>query len=351
MGVVERAESVGSSGMGSRRLGLEAYVYVTLMVVLGSTTAAAARIATREWPVSVFPVFRFLVSGLCLLPFAGIGLGGVRRMFRADWRLLFLAAAFCVPINQAFFLTASRIGPTSHVGIFYATTPLVVLISAWLSRMERVDLSRLSGVLVSVAGIALVGIGSLLGAGMPLEESRATFIADALLIGAVLSWGLYVAASKPLVERHGAIPSLAATFLLGALMCLPFGLATEGAWASLANLSLPSWLTLAFLGVFITPVSQACQNLAMKRMDASQVANFSNLSPLLTVVWGVVFFGETLTPYFMVGGLLTLVGIVWTGWPRAEARSAERVPVAPFREPRLWASPQVDDVALGEAVS
>ena len=73
---------------------------------------------------------------------------------------LLATAALCVPINQGFFLTAARLGPTSHVGIFYATCPLVVLLLAWTMRMERPDRRRLWGVLASVAGIVVIGIGN-----------------------------------------------------------------------------------------------------------------------------------------------------------------------------------------------
>jgi drug/metabolite transporter (DMT)-like permease len=63
------------------------------------------------------------------------------------------------------------------------------------------------------------------------------------------------------------------------------------------------------------------QNLSLRRLDASQVATFSNAAPILTVIWGVWFFHETLSPALIVGGLLTLGGIVWTGRPRARHAS------------------------------
>ena len=54
-------------------------------------------------------------------------------------------------------------------------------------------------------------------------------LADLLLVGAVLSWGGYIAVSKPLVERHGALPALAATFLVGCLLSVtPGGLDVAG---------------------------------------------------------------------------------------------------------------------------
>jgi drug/metabolite transporter (DMT)-like permease len=68
----------------------------------------------------------------------------------------------------------------------------------------------------------------------------------------------------------------------------------------------------------------ACQNLAVRPLDASQVANFSNISPILTVTWGAWLFGEAMTPSLIVGGALTLAGVVWTGRSRPQpARSEE----------------------------
>ncbi|MGO9471346.1 MAG: DMT family transporter, partial [Isosphaeraceae bacterium] len=155
-----------AGGVGRVRLGMDVrgYFYLVLMVVLGSTTAAAARLAVRELPIALLPVVRFGVAGLCVLPMIR-GRGSLRKLVREDWPWLVVAAAMCVPVNQGFFLTAARLGPTSHVGIFYATAPLVVLLGAWTLRTEPPDLGRLWGVLASVLGIIVVGVGNLWGGG------------------------------------------------------------------------------------------------------------------------------------------------------------------------------------------
>ena len=106
-------------------------------------------------------MLRFGLAALCLGPLVWAK-GGLGRLIRQDgWRLV-LAAALCVPINQGFFLGATKLGLTSHVGLFYATCPLVVLLLAWGFRMERPDFGRLTGVLLSVAGIVVIGIRPLL---------------------------------------------------------------------------------------------------------------------------------------------------------------------------------------------
>ena len=57
--------------------------------------------------------------------------------------------------------------------------------------------------------------------------------------------------------------------------------------------------------------------------DPWREATFSNVAPVLTVVWGVLFFHEVLSPALVVGGLLTLGGVIWTSRPApSSARAA-----------------------------
>ncbi len=344
---VARAGNAGASDPAEaarRPVDAQAYLHVVLMVLFGSTTAPAAKFIVHSLPLSLIPVLRFGLACLCLVPLVGMK-GGIGRLIRQDgWRLV-LAAVLCVPLNQGFFLSATKLGLTSHVGLFYATCPLVVLLLAWGFRMERPDFARLTGVLLSVAGIVVIGIGHYLeNHSQGGAVARSVVLSDLLLIGAVVSWGGYIAVSKPLVVRHGAMTVLAGTVLVGCVLAAPFAFLELPSLSSLSQVPLSAWLALLFLGLVITPFAWAYQNLALRSFDASQVATFSNASPVLTVVWGMWLFGEVLTPTLVLGGAMTLGGIYWAcrpkrRGPRAEvvrhegvvrrsAESTERIPVA-----------------------
>jgi drug/metabolite transporter (DMT)-like permease len=307
---------------------LRGYVYLGIMILVGSTTSPLAKLVVSQLPVSLVPLLRFGFAGVCLIPFSG-GLGPLKELVRQDWRRLAVVAACCVPINQWFFLNAARLGTNSHVGLFYATVPLVVWVLAWQLGHERLDLSRLGGILASIGGVVVIGLGNLLGGGSSSpEQTRAVMLSDILLVGAVISWGAYVALSRPLVLRHGALPVLAGTFLFGFLLQIPIALASATQWPSMLRLATSSsWISLVVLAGLITPLNLALQNLSLRRLDASQVATFSNVAPVLTVVWGVWFFHEALSPALVVGGLLTLGGVIWT------SRPAPASPPVPPRAP------------------
>lgn len=302
---------------------LRGYAYLCLMVLLGSTTSPLAKVAVSELPVGLLPLLRFGFASICLIPFLS-DRAAVGRLLRQDGPRLALVALLCVPINQGFFLNAARLGPNSHVGLFYAVCPLIVWVLAWVLGHERLDLTRLSGVLASIAGVTIIGLGNLWwGDGGSAAEARSVLLADLLLVGAVLSWGGYLTLSKPLIQRHGALPVLAGTFLVGCAFEVPIALATLPGWLPMiGTASTSAWISLAILALFITPVNLALQNLSLRRLDASQVATFSNVAPILTVVWGIWFFHERLTFALVVGGLLTLGGIAWTSRPQQPAAIA-----------------------------
>jgi drug/metabolite transporter (DMT)-like permease len=302
----------GGSG---RLLGYEPgdWLILGLMVLIGSSTAPAAKFAVRELPVGLLPLVRFGVAGLCLLPVACRG-GALGRMLREDRGRLLLAAALCVPINQTFFLNGARLAPTSHVALIYAACPLVVLILASIVGQERPDPGRLIGVLASILGIAVIALDNVRRGG---AAGSAVLQGDLLTIGAVISWGAYLTVSKRLIARHGALPALAGTFLVGATLDLPIALVTLPGWTPLADASLFAWRGLAYLTLVVTMLGLACQNQAMRRLEASQVATVGNAAPVLTVVWGIWLFQEAVTPALILGGALTLGGILWTSRPRS----------------------------------
>jgi drug/metabolite transporter (DMT)-like permease len=280
------------------------------MVLIGSSTATAAKFAVADLPVALLPIVRFGGAGLALLPLVW-GRGALRRLVREDAPALLAAALLCVPINQAFFLNGTRLAPTTHVGLIYATCPLIVLALAVLAGQERLASSRLAGIALSVAGALVIALGAF--AQPSGARGGASVLAgDLLLVGAVASWGAYLTINKRLVRRHAAVPVLVATFLLGALLSVPLAGLSLHEWpARLATARPAAWWGLGYLTLIVSVLGLACQNVALRRLDASHVATVGNLAPALTVLWGVWLLGEGVSPSLIAGGALTLAGVAW----------------------------------------
>lgn len=323
------AGSEPGGGAAGRAADIRAVGCVALAVLILSSTPVAAKYVVRGLPVGLIPLVRFGGAGLILGPIFLRG-GALGRMVRLDWRRLLLAGAFCVPINQGFFLAGARYAPAGHIGLIYAACPLVVLALAWLLGQERLAGVRVVGVAASIAGVALVAAENL---GRADAAGRDALRGDLLEVVAVVAWGIYLTVNKPLVARHGALPVLAATFLVGAGLDLPLALASYPTWPPLAEAGAAAWLALAYMVTVISVGGLAFQNLAMRWFDASQVATFGNISPLLTVLWGCLLFGERVAPIAAVGGALVVVGILWAGRPARKPAPRPRPVPARLVEP------------------
>jgi drug/metabolite transporter (DMT)-like permease len=309
----------GESGF-DERAGADpvAYAFLAMMVLTTSTTATAAKFAVRELPTGLVPLVRFGTAGLVLLPLVWKS-ESFRRLLRLDRARLLMAAALCVPINQLFFLNGTKLAPTTHVALIYAAVPLVVLALATAIGQERLSPGRLFSVVTSVAGVAVIALGNL---GDVSNESRDAMLGDLLEVFAVIAWGGYIIASKPLIARYGSLPTLAGTFLVGAMLDLPIAVAT-GRWDTLGGVSPTAWMALVYLVLVASIAGLLFQNLALSRLDASQVATFGNLSTLLTMLWGHLLFNERLTPALALGGGLVMLGLL------GASRPAGRPTIAP----------------------
>jgi drug/metabolite transporter (DMT)-like permease len=246
-------------------------------------------------------------------------------MFRQDRRLLLWTTLFCIPINQAFFLHGVQQAPTSHAALIYAICPLVVLFLAVALGEERLEMTRLTGVAISVLGVIVIGLGNFWMGG---SARNAVLRGDLLILGAVVSWGFYLTLNKWLVERHGALPALAGTFVLGCAVQLLVAALTTVRWPVWSSISWTAWQAVFYLAFVASGMGLVFQNLAIHRMDASQVATANNAGPILTVGWGILFFQEQLSAALIVGGIMTLGGILWTAWSRTEYVGDRRPEIA-----------------------
>ncbi len=153
------------------------------------------------WAVAMF---RFITGSLTL--FILMKLTGKRVELEPVDRWRFVTLAFlAVPVNQITFLTGIHYTPASHPALMYATTPAwVLLLAIWL-RVEKLRWWKSAGIALAMIGVAILFAGEL------LSFRRENVFGDLLILVAVLSWSLYTALGKPIVERYG---SLETTFLV-----------------------------------------------------------------------------------------------------------------------------------------
>jgi len=180
----------------------------------------------------------------------------------------------------------------------------VYLYSAALGR-ERLAARTLLGVGVAFAGVAVL----LLGRG--LRAAAGPMIGDLLILGAVSAWVLYTTEGKPFVAEYGSVRATGWSMVAASLWVLPLG-PLFVRFPQLLGASSMAIAGIFYLALMTSVVAYVLWYFALARMEASRVAVFSNLGPVLTAIGAWVFQGEKLTWEIFLGGLLVLVGVRFT---------------------------------------
>ncbi len=298
------AEAIRAEGTPPVSSRIVVYLAVVLHVMIGAGTYLVAKRAIAEFGPIALLVCRFTVSAglfaIILLTTAGPVLPPRRALIR-----ILLLGLLAGPTNQGLFFIGLARSTPAHAALLYALTPLgVYLYSVALGR-ERI----LGRVMVGI-GIAFLGVTVLL-LGRGLAAAQGPLFGDLLILGAVLGWVLYTAEGKPFAAEYGSVRATAWSMIAASLWIFP--LAPFFVRPAEVLAATPVAIGgIFYLALMTSVVSYMLWYFALARMEASKVAVFSNLGPVLTAIGAWVFQGERVSWEIFVGGLLVLIGVRFT---------------------------------------
>jgi drug/metabolite transporter (DMT)-like permease len=189
-------------------------------------------------------------------------------------------------------------------GWLVGLTPIwSALLSAWTLR-ERFGPVKLLGLALGFAGaVVVVTRGGAAPLGLPSTRG------DLLILASTLNWALYTVLGHGTLKRLGPMRATAGAMLFGWLMLLPI-LVRAGAFRDYARLSPAGWAGVLFLGIACSGLGYLFWYRALARIEASRVAAFLYLEPLVTLGAAVAMLREPVSAATVLGGLLLLGGVV-----------------------------------------
>jgi drug/metabolite transporter (DMT)-like permease len=132
---------------------------------------------------------------------------------------------------------------------------------------------------------------------------------DLLVVASTFTWTIYTLLGRGTLRRLGSASATTAAMTMGWAMMIPFFVAGAG-WHEYRSLSPTALIAIGFLGVGCSGLGYLFWYAALERIDASQVAAFLYLEPLVTVVAAVLLLGESVAVTTIVGGSLVLLGVL-----------------------------------------
>lgn len=279
---------------GERRVALMAFF--ALVVVWGSSFAAI-KVGLDYTPPVLFAGLRTLFGGL-IITLAAIVWAG-RPEFGGGLPAVSVSALFNVCLFIGLQTFAVLYLPSGSAAVLIYLQPILVGFMAWMLLGEGLSATKLLGLGLGFSGVVAVSAGSLSG-----ELSLLGVVCGVL---AALSWAVGTVHFKRFGSQGSTLWFVAGSFLLGGGVLTALGLLME------------PFSGIRWTGVFVASLlytSVAGSGLAwvlwlglVAAGEASRVAAYVFFVPLVSVVVGALFLGETLSYTLTLGTVLVVAGI------------------------------------------
>jgi drug/metabolite transporter (DMT)-like permease len=268
-------------------------------------------------PVSL-NFWRWTTALLILLPLSIAQLRRHRALLLQQWKLILVLGATGVAAFHTSVYLALTTTPAVNALMFLSIAPMVIALVSWLAFRDTITSRQALGIFISLVGALVVIARGDLSVLLALRFNPG----DLWMLAAVPLWAVY---SVLLKRRPAELPQLTlltATVIAGVGLLLPLYLwQLWQLWhGETMVVNAPNLLGLLYIAVFASVVAFLCWNRGVAALGPTKAGMFTYLMPVFGAVLAVLFLGEPIALYHVLGAVFVLAGIALTNRGFAHAR-------------------------------
>lgn len=257
-------------------------------------------ITEQHMSVTILITIRLAIASLVMVP--ALALTRKLQRIRKEDIKWFLLLALCEPFIYHLCETSGvQLVSGSLASVVIATIPLFVPFGMWIAYRERISLPLTIGVVLSLAGIAVMLIG---GEGLTGNLQGLLFLSGAVVIAVV-----YTLFLVKIVKRYHPLVITTWQNVIGLIYFLPLMFALDGTALPLLSWSPKMLLLLLGLGLFCSTLAYAGYNYGVRNLGASQACIFNNAIPVFSLLAALAIGQETFSWTHLLGMVIVISGV------------------------------------------
>jgi len=276
--------------------------FAALYLIWGSTYLGI-RFAIETIPPFLMAGTRFLIAGLIMYAIAWSQ--GIGRSSWANWRTsLIIGACLLLGGNSGVTISEKYID-SGLAAVVVAVVPIYIVVIGWATGMAPRPTPI---VWLGLVG-GFVGVGILFGPALRFSSSDGSHPAIGMSILLVSSFIWSAGSLYSRAAKHAASPFLTAAqqMICGGLLLLLTGVLTgELRRFYPESMSILSVASFAYLVIIGAVVGYTAYIWLLRHCDPAKVATYAYVNPIVAVLLGAVFAGETLSMRTLVAASLII---------------------------------------------
>jgi drug/metabolite transporter (DMT)-like permease len=266
--------------------------FAALYIIWGSTYLGI-RFAIESIPPLLMAGTRFFLAGVIM--FAIARWQGAPKSSFAEWRTAFVIGACLLFFGNGGVTVAEQWVATGLASLLVATVPIYIALLAWLTgsapRPRPLVMLGLAGGFIGVGILVSPALGA-----APAAGSHHAGLGMVILLFGSLVWSIGSLYSRQVHNSAPPFLSSAQTMLCGGALMMIAGFARgEPRDFDLHKVTALSLGAFAYLVLIGAVVGYTAYIWLLRHCDPSKVATYAYVNPVVAVLLGSFFAGETLT--------------------------------------------------------
>ena len=243
---------------------------------------------------------RVMIASLFLLPL--LAARGQLPALRQHWKLSFTVGVLNSAIPFACLSWALLSISTGLSALINATVPLFGAAIAWWWLGDKLQGSRVLGLVIGFAGVALLALFRDTGAGH--AEGASGWLAILACLTACFFYGLSASFTRRFLPGVPSLVLATGSQLGASLALLPL---TWWAWPAEAAPA-QAWGAVIALGVVCTGLAYVIFFRLIERTGPSRALSVTYAIPMFAILYGVLLLGESVTLWMGICGAIIMLG-------------------------------------------
>jgi len=284
---------------------IKAYIMLVCATLFWAGNFMVGKFAFLENIPPMSLVFlRWSLVWLILLPFTYKEIIRHKDTIITNLPLLFFLAFTSVGLFNTFTYLSLVHTQVINASLFNTAIPAAIIFLCFLLKIEKTNKFQILGLILSVFGILSIITKLDLNVLLSLNFNKG----DLIMIGGVITWGLYSAFLK---NKKFTLPLLTLVQVLctfGLIFIFPQFL-YEFSQGLRVSFNTNLYYTLIYLALFPSIGSYYCWAGAVAIIGANRAGIFLSLIPFFSTIMAIIFYNEQFEFFHLIGSILIILGL------------------------------------------
>ena len=266
-------------------------VLLIIATILWGGNFVIGRAVANDLPPFTLAFFRWCVALIVFLPIIYTALKREWPQIKKHWAIVLVLGFTGVASFNTLVYIALHYTTSINASLMNMLTPVIIYILSFFFLREKLNRNQIIGTVISFIGVITIISNGSIKALQHFSFNKG----DLIVIIAVILWSVYSLLVKQYAKE------------------LPFYIFETFTTSMVIHWSATSIFAILYTGILASIVAFIAWNTGVVKLGANRAGIYLNFIPVFASIFAVIFIGEKLILSQVIGGLLVVTGVFWTG--------------------------------------